>query len=199
MALVALQFNHVTKACLESLHDSYVMQLQSFGLWHWSIFVIMHIEDEQRRESYVKLYLSKHVTGQSELNEKETFLVEKLGVPVDWIYEFKALRAKYECNYENQFKLLLKAHKWNEAHGILVDILAPEFFIKENFKTLNQYLVMLAKEHQSINKWNLGGLIYLDFIRLNQKAELMFKFEADSETEAQVAIFSFLIHLIVSF
>lgn len=184
MALVALQFNHVSKACLESLHDSYIMQLQSFGLWHWSIFIIMHIEDEKRRERYVRLYLSKNVSGTSELDEKEQFLVEKLNVPSEWIYEYKALRAKYEGQYENQFKLLLKAHKWNEAHCILVDILAPDFFMKENFKTLNQYLMTLSKEHQSINKWNLGGLIYFDFIKLNQKADLLFKFD-DLEPNAQ--------------
>jgi hypothetical protein len=80
----------------------------------------------------VKKYLSKHVTSQSELNEKETFLIEKLNVPAEWIYELKALRAKYEHSNESQLKLLMKAHKWNEAHTILIEILAPDLFIKRN-------------------------------------------------------------------
>ncbi len=48
MSLIALQYNHVSKSCLETIHDSYATQLQSIGLWQWSIFVLMHIEDERR-------------------------------------------------------------------------------------------------------------------------------------------------------
>jgi hypothetical protein len=76
------------------------------------------------------MYLSKNVTSSSELNEKETFLVDKLKVPAEWIYEYKALRAKYEHLSENQLKLLLKAHKFNEAHSLLIELLAPDLFIK---------------------------------------------------------------------
>ena len=78
----------------------------------------------------MKNYISRYVTSDSELNEKEAFLIEKLSVPAEWVYDFKALRAKYEHLHENQFKLLLKAHKWNEAHAILIDLLAQDLFIK---------------------------------------------------------------------
>jgi nuclear pore complex protein Nup98-Nup96 len=135
MSLVALQYNHVSKSCLETIHDSYATQLQSIGLWHWSVFVLMHIDDERRREVLVHHYISKNVSSQSELTEQERFLVDKLNVPAEWIYEHKALRAKYEHSYENQFLLLLKAHKWNEAHTVLVEILAADLFIKRKIST----------------------------------------------------------------
>ena len=48
MALLSLNYNFIAKECLETLHESYATQLQSFGLWHWSIFVFMHIDDENR-------------------------------------------------------------------------------------------------------------------------------------------------------
>jgi hypothetical protein len=70
------------------------------------------------------------VNSDSDLSENEKFLIEKLFIPAEWIYEFKALRAKYEYLHENQFKLLVKAHKWNEAHSVLIELLAPELFIK---------------------------------------------------------------------
>lgn len=76
------------------------------------------------------------MTSDSELNEKERFLVEKLSVPSEWIYSFKALRAKYENLHDNQFKLLLKAHKWNEAHTVLVELLAPDLFIKSKIELI---------------------------------------------------------------
>lgn len=90
------------------------------------------INTKHRRETCVKIYLSKHVSGQSELTEKEQFLVDNLSVPAEWIYEYKALRAKSEHAHENQLKLLIKAHKWNEAHTVLMDQLAPDLFLKRN-------------------------------------------------------------------
>jgi hypothetical protein len=78
-------------------------------------------------------YISKNVSSESELTEQERFVVERLQVPAEWLYEHKALRAKYEHLYENQFQLLLKARKWNEAHTVLVETLAADLFIKRKY------------------------------------------------------------------
>jgi hypothetical protein len=58
-----------------------------------------------------------------------------------------------------------------------------KIFLKENLKTLNDFLIPLSKESQSINKWNLGGQIYLDFIRLNKKAQTLFDFSTRNSPE----------------
>ena len=88
----------------------------------------------KRREKFVRNYISRYVSGDSELNEKESFLIEKLKVPAEWVYDYKANRAKYEGLHENQLRLLLKAHRWNEAHSVLIDNLAPEFFLKSEIR-----------------------------------------------------------------
>ena len=54
--------------------------------------------------------------------------------------------------------------------------LSNPFLFKENFKTLSGYLQTLSKEKESINKWNVGGQIYTEFIRLNEKADVFFTF-----------------------
>lgn len=133
MALLALGYKHVSRSCLDTLHESYAAQLQSMGLWHWSLYVLMHIEDETRRETVVRAYLSRSVTSHSDLNEHETFVINKLHVPAEWVYEYKALRAKYENLHDNQLQLLLKAKKWNEAHVVLTECLAADLFIKRNY------------------------------------------------------------------
>ena len=51
-------------------------------------------------------------------------------MPSEWVYDFKAHRAKYESLHENQLKLLIKAHTWNDAHSVLVEVLGPEFYLK---------------------------------------------------------------------
>jgi len=141
----------------------------------------MHIQNDQEREKFVRNYISRYVSSDSELNEKESFLIEKLKVPAEWVYDYKANRAKYEGLHENQLKLLLRAHKWNEAHSVLIDNLGPEFFLKKNFKILNEYLTQLSKENQLINKWNLGGQVYLDAIKLSQHGQVLFDFSNDEQ------------------
>jgi len=40
------------------------------------------------------------------------------------------MRAKCVNEHDNQFELLLKAKKWNEAHAVLVEFLAPDMLLK---------------------------------------------------------------------
>lgn len=181
MALQALQYNHMAKFSMETLHNNFAEQLQSVGLWHWAIYVLMHIEDDQRREKFVRLYLSRNVSTSIELNESEQFLVEKLKVPSEWVYEYKALKARYEHLDENQLELLLRAHKWNESHHVLVEQIAPDLFITRKYEKLSSYLNLLSKESNCISKWNYGGQVYLDFIKLHQKQDFFFKFEQEEE------------------
>jgi nuclear pore complex protein Nup98-Nup96 len=121
----------ISLLCLDTLCDSYACQLASLDMWHWAVFVLMHMQgDERRRESCVRLYLAKNVTSESELSERELFCIEKLRVPESWVYECKAMRAKCVNEHENQFELLLKAKKWNEAHAVLIEFLAPDMLLR---------------------------------------------------------------------
>ena len=40
---------------------------------------------------------------------------------------------------------------------------------------------MLSKESHIISKWNLGGQIYLDYIRLEQQAQYLFNFDTTKQ------------------
>jgi hypothetical protein len=194
-SLQALDYNHASRLCLDTLNDSYAQQLQSIrdpsdqnqiGMWHWSIFVLMHINDNFRRESSIRYYLSRYVSSQSDLNEQELFCIEKLHIPDSWIYEYKALKAKYLHEYLNQFELLLKAHKWNEAHLILIDQIAPDLFLRKKLTKLQEYLNVLSKESQYINKWNLGGQVYIDYMKLEINAQYLFSFDVSSKLAADL-------------
>ena len=45
----------------------------------------------------------------------------------------------------------------------------------------------LAKEYQSINKWNLGGQVYLDAIKLNKKAQILFDFSGNESDKVLIS------------
>ena len=42
---------------------------------------------------------------------------------------------------------------------------------------MQDYLNVLSKENHSISKWNLGGQVYLDYIKLEQRAQYLFSFD----------------------
>ena len=132
MALLSLEYRHLSLNCIDNLHDNYATQLQTLDLWHWSIFIILHINDEKKREYYVKYYLNKNVTSLIELNDEEKFVHKDLSIPIHWIYEAKALKAKYDKLLDNEVDLLIKSGKWNQAHSLIVDSYGPDCLIKGN-------------------------------------------------------------------
>ena len=46
---------------------------------------------------------------------------------------------------------------------------------------MQEYLNVLVKESHSISKWNVGGQIYLDYIRLEQRAQYLFNFDNNNK------------------
>ena len=54
-ALQALGYSHISEQDLNHLHVSFASQLEGLGLWHWAVFVLLHIQDNCR---WVSLYVS---------------------------------------------------------------------------------------------------------------------------------------------
>jgi nuclear pore complex protein Nup98-Nup96 len=104
MALLSLEYHHISTNCTDNLHDHYATQLETLNLWHWLIFIILHISDEKKRRYYVKFYLNKNATSLIELSEQENFVCDNLSIPLTWIYE-----AKYDRLLDNEVDLLIKA------------------------------------------------------------------------------------------
>lgn len=55
--LQALHYSHLGASRQGLLHSSYAAQLESAGLWHLAVFILMHIPDHM----YVQLILSEKV------------------------------------------------------------------------------------------------------------------------------------------
>ncbi len=46
--LQALGYSHISEHYLTRLHTSYASQLEALGLWHWAVFVLLHIPNNER-------------------------------------------------------------------------------------------------------------------------------------------------------
>ena len=87
----------------DDLHASFASQLDAVGLWQWAIFVLLHLTDPDRRRALCKEVLGRNVVPSDEDSaEREVFLQERLGVPLTWIAEAKAVRASVENNFGDQ-------------------------------------------------------------------------------------------------
>lgn len=168
--LRALNYTHLSEQCEGVLQASYAGQLESEGLWEWAIFVFLHIDNSGMREKAVRELLTRHcqLSETPESWAKETFLIQKLCVPAEWIHEAKAVRAHMESNKHLEALYLFKAGHWNRCHKLVVRHLASDAIINENYDYLKGFLEDLAPPERSslIQDWETSGLVYLDYIRV---------------------------------
>ncbi|KAF4798463.1 nuclear pore complex protein Nup98-Nup96 isoform X1 [Turdus rufiventris] len=170
--LRALNYCHLSQQSWGVLNTSYAAQLESEGLWEWAVFVMLHEPDAHIREQAVRELLSRHcaLADTPESWAKETFLTQRLCVPPHWIHEAKAVRARMEGDKHKEALFLFKAGHWNQCHKLVVRHLASDAIINENYKYLKGFLEDLAPPERSalIQDWELAGLVYLDYIRVNE-------------------------------
>ena len=72
-------------------------------MWHWAIFVLLHLSDADTRRATIKDVLSRHVRlTDAESVEREVFLQERLDIPLPWIAHAKAMCAAVAGNHGDQ-------------------------------------------------------------------------------------------------
>ncbi|MED6232779.1 hypothetical protein ATANTOWER_002376, partial [Ataeniobius toweri] len=168
--LQALHYTHLSSSRQGLVHAGYAAQLESAGLWHMAIFILLHIPDHNQRERAVREMLTLHCPLQEteESVRRERFLTERLLIPERWIHEAKATRAHRDGDRHQQAMHLYRAGYWNQCHRLLIQHLASDCIINDNHDYLLDFLEGLAvPEHSaSIQDWDTSGRVYLDYIRV---------------------------------
>lgn len=129
--LKGIGYTHCSEQSEVNLHISFASQLENYDLWHWSVFVLLHIPNQAKRELSIQeiLYRYIEISNDNKYIEKESFIVNELGVPEKWIYWAKAVRAGAQKNYHAQADYLLKAKQWAMAHEVIMVHIAPDAII----------------------------------------------------------------------
>ena len=135
--LEILGYRHISDSARERLHRDMASQAERAGLWVWSVFVLQHIQDPSRRMEAVKALIDRNIEKCDE--DQEEFLVSKLGVPVEWIAASRATLAKSRHNHREAVENLIIAHKWSEAHDVLVKEIAPDCIISQDYEYIRRY------------------------------------------------------------
>lgn len=130
-ALKGIGYQHCSEQSEAQLHVSFASQLENYGLWHWSIFVLLHIQNKSQRELSIQQILYRYIelSSDDEYQHRESFIVNALKIPEKWIYWAKAVRAGAFKRYRAQADFLLKARQWSLAHEVIMNHIAPDAII----------------------------------------------------------------------
>ncbi|XP_046478891.1 nuclear pore complex protein Nup98-Nup96 isoform X1 [Neodiprion pinetum] len=182
--LVALGYSHLSSHVAAITHMNFAAQLETYGLWHWAIFVVLHLEDTGRRRSAVVDLLSRHVEldERSDYMKREEFLREELGIPSMWINKAKAIKAGAMKRYGEAAWYLIHGEQWNAAHELIIEHLAADAIINENLDYLNSLLSPLVPTECSstINGWAHRGQLLWDYMLINEEIEALLAGNTDS-------------------
>ncbi|EPS40782.1 hypothetical protein H072_5319 [Dactylellina haptotyla CBS 200.50] len=154
----------------DRLTVDFASQLEAEGEWHWAVFVLMHLSTPESRACTIKDLLAKHVEDLSSDKEQLDFILHKLLIPSAWVYEAKALQARFQQDHFEEVDCLLSASAWNEAHKTLLSHAAPLCVVNEDLEKLYDVITKFT-DSTLVENWATGAQVYLDFIFLSTIAK----------------------------
>ncbi|XP_055387483.1 nuclear pore complex protein Nup98-Nup96 [Condylostylus longicornis] len=165
--LEVIGYTHCSELNLEKLHLAFAAQLENYGFWTWAVFVLLHINNRDKREMSIQqlLYRNIELKPKQKYTDDEKFIINRLGVPEKWINWTKALRAGIQRNYKLQTDLFLKAEQWHSAYKVLMRHVVPDAIINENFQYICDCLSEIDNKFK-IPNWSNEGHIILSFINI---------------------------------
>ena len=134
--LEVLGYKHLSSSARERIHRDMASQAERAGLWVWAVFVLQHIETEDRRVEAVKAVIDRNIQHCDE--QAEHSLLSDLGVPLEWIAAARATLAKSRHNHHDHVENLILAKRWSEAHDVLVKEIAPDCIISQDYQYITR-------------------------------------------------------------
>jgi len=94
------------------------------------------------------------------------FLEQKLRIPSAWTEFAMGLRAETARRYLPAVEHYLRARRPELAHKLLLEHLAPELIIKENYQLLSELLRGVEEQLEDRDEWVVGGKLYRDYVEV---------------------------------
>ncbi|XP_076167828.1 nuclear pore complex protein Nup98-96 isoform X2 [Ptiloglossa arizonensis] len=215
--LLALGYSHLSEHVAALTHVNFATQLEAHGLWHWAVFVMLHLKgDAGKRKTAVMNLLERHVEindddddddeipvhndqefskdGQENARgnqeqcmreerekflreEREKFLREELGIPSIWIHQAKAVKSYVAKRYDKAASYFIQAQQWNTAHEIIIEHLAADAIINENYEYLRDLLWPLNPPECSstISGWAYQGQLLWEYMDITMDIESLLR------------------------
>ncbi|KAL0126104.1 hypothetical protein PUN28_004910 [Cardiocondyla obscurior] len=181
--LVALGYTHLSDHVAALTHTNFATQLEAHGLWHWAIFVVLHLRDSVRRRTAVQDLLLRHIEidDSPEYVAREQFLKEELGISTVWIYQAKAIKSNVNKRYGEAAWYYIQAKQWTQAHEIIIEHLAADAIINENYEYLKSLLGPLTPIECSgtISGWSHQGQLLWEYMEITTEIQSLLRSAPD--------------------
>lgn len=171
-ALKSLGYSHLDEKIATKYHLSFASQLLSYDLWEFAIFVLMHIEDDALRRHHIDRILERHVelcSNTLELTAKESFLVDTLHIPAEWIHKCKGHLAMYKGEYWDACEYFLEAKEYLKCHQVLFDKVVSVAVLNHQYNFLEDVLGELFANISDTDKktwWKSGGEWLMNYFHI---------------------------------
>lgn len=166
------KFQELANEYYTKLTFEYAYELETLGLWHWAIFVVLHLENTAQKTKYIKDLLLKHAHSEEHIG----FLINDCKIPTHYINEAKAIYFSSKGLYAKSFHQWLCGEFYQNAHDLLISqmILSSES-LSEKFKDLEIVMDKLEQNKDFISNWDSQGKVIHDFLNLRRDTTAYFK------------------------
>ncbi|KAF5272181.1 hypothetical protein FQA39_LY01263 [Lamprigera yunnana] len=156
----------ITSTLANNVHLRFAAQLESSGLWHWSIFVLLFVKDR-----ILKYQAIKHVLEQNYYidcsDSMKSFLLHTLQIPTKFLHSAMAIAHYKMGDHFKTFRLLTSTDDWYIANQIALNHIIPNLIFNHKYDTLSCMIVEFGKTlNRSLLKRT--GMIF-DFVEVYNK------------------------------
>ena len=170
-----VSYNVITQDWNTSLSDSiYLYMASQMNDLRWSIYFVVHVQNEYVRYRYVTDLLMKNAS-QLFNADVESFLLDNFYIDEKLIIEAKLVYSKLKNDPKSTAQLLLENGNFTQAHRMLVNECFHELVINEEHEEL-QTLIDLLKPYQDKlqSTWFTAGAgifqTYLELCRFDKES-----------------------------
>ncbi|RLN51569.1 hypothetical protein BBJ29_001228 [Phytophthora kernoviae] len=157
------------------IHQNFIRQLESSGLWEDAVYVALNISDANERESSCRELLFRNADILASDMSKREELCMRLNIPTEWISEALAVRAVSKQEHHDEIAHWIAARHYEEAHACLISHVAFPCMFGGEKDILMQLLLELDPMASYIPQWkscekvdSIGGGLLLEYLRLEQ-------------------------------
>lgn len=165
------KFQELADEYYTKLTFEYAYELETLGLWHWAIFVVLHLENTAQKSKYIKDLLLKNAHSEEHIG----FLINDCKIPTHYINEAKAIYYNSKGLYAKSFHQWLSGEFYQNAHDLLISqmILSSES-LSEKFHDLEIVMDKLEQNKDFISNWDSQGKVIYDFLNLRRDTSAYF-------------------------
>jgi nuclear pore complex protein Nup98-Nup96 len=164
---------------------NYAAQLEDAGMWHWAIYVALHLPENHRGEHAVRNILKRNCPSTTNMSlgsrtqweNRCRFLTEVIGIPRSAVHLAEVQRARYDRVHLApdpwEFYQATNAKLWDSLHRNLLLHLLPQCLLQGEEHVLSSVLDVLGTETDvgRIAGWGSSGEVARMFLYLRKAVE----------------------------